>query len=390
MTMRRHPIEIDSRSGLLLPRGLRGAYMAAPQQALFMAGNSTFYYGWNSADKNASITLSEGATKASISASTGAVRGLTNRSAASDHRYFEISTADSVDKKSLMGIGNSSASLSWYPGYDSNGRGYYCFDGTKYNAGSSAYATTVVVGVDVDFDAGEIRFIRGGVNIGTAYTGMASGTYYIMWGSFTSTGSHIGTLNAGGSAFAYEAYRSSVSATAWGASETWNSADKDSDVALSGGDLVATVSDGANGGVRSIGGHSSGRKYFEVTLGGNNGSTRYRSLAGVAKSGSPVNNGYPGNDADGYGYLWGDDKKYHSGTGTAYSTPEEIVGVHLNAGELSFIANGVELSAFSGLSGTVYPFWGSGSGNPGTRSGKLNTGGTAWVYALPSGAGAWG
>lgn len=46
----------------------------------------------------------------------------------------------------------------------------------------------------------------------------------------------------------------------------WNSADKDADITLSGGDLTTSVIGGGTGGVRSLIGKSSGKWYWEYYM----------------------------------------------------------------------------------------------------------------------------
>ena len=82
----------------------------------------------------------------------------------------------------------------------------YYVNGNKYNYGSvSAYGATYttgdIIGVAFDLDAGSITFYKNGTSQGTAFTGVASGTYYPGISCFATTGA----FNAGQRPFAYTA-----------------------------------------------------------------------------------------------------------------------------------------------------------------------------------------
>ena len=80
-----------------------------------------------------------------------------------------------------------------------------------------------------------------------------------------------------------------------------------------------------------------------------------------------------------------------SGTPTTYGDTwgNDVIGVWLNAGTVTFYVNGVSQgAAYSGLSGTMFPGWGSTTASAGTRSATIRTA-PPFSY-LPGGAGAWG
>jgi hypothetical protein len=82
----------------------------------------------------------------------------------------------------------------------------YYQNGNKYNYGSvSAYGATYttgdIIGVAFDLDAGSITFYKNGTSQGTAFTGIASGTYYPGISCYATTGA----FNAGQRPFAYTA-----------------------------------------------------------------------------------------------------------------------------------------------------------------------------------------
>jgi hypothetical protein len=82
----------------------------------------------------------------------------------------------------------------------------YYQNGNKYNYGSvstygATYTTGDIIGVAFDLDAGSITFYKNGTSQGTAFTGIASGTYYPGISCFATTGA----FNAGQRPFAYTA-----------------------------------------------------------------------------------------------------------------------------------------------------------------------------------------
>jgi hypothetical protein len=86
------------------------------------------------------------------------------------------------------------------------------------------------------------------------------------------------------------------------ASTTWNSADKDANIALSGGDLVATkILTGGYSNVRTVASASTGKKYWELTV--NEMQVPGSVTLGIANSTAALNGGagYLGNDTNSAG-----------------------------------------------------------------------------------------
>lgn len=169
---------------------------------------------------------------------------------------------------------------------------------------------------------------------------------------------------------------------------TWNAADKDADVTLSGADdLVASITAPAQGGVRgTLGRDASGDWYFEITVGATDG----RVMVGISQAGSSLI--FPGFDANGRGYWGNSGQKYVSNSGSSYGATfgSDVIGVRLNAGVLTFYKNGTSQgSADAGLTGTWYPMVGTDTSVSGTRTATLNVGASAFG-SLPSGSTAWG
>lgn len=155
---------------------------------------------WNPSDKGASIVLRGSNYVMSATATTQSVRGTVGRSA-TDHRYCEI-IIGGPDAVALVGLGNSSATLSLYPGGDTNGWAVYCGDGHKYTnnadggaTGIGAYSAGDVVGLELD--NGTLRANRNGGTFQTVATGL-TGTLYPMIGAGSGSGGpRTGILNVG-------------------------------------------------------------------------------------------------------------------------------------------------------------------------------------------------
>lgn len=170
---------------------------------------------------------------------------------------------------------------------------------------------------------------------------------------------------------------------------TWNASDKDADITLSGGNLIASISASPSGSVRgNVGRDAAGDRYFEIEIGG----ADPQSMPGIGSSSATLSQ-FPGIDSNGMGYFGGDGQKYTAGTGSAYGATYgagAIVGVQLKAGEVIFWKDGVSQGvAFTGLSGTFFPMWGGGLGGSGTRQGTLRAT-AADIDYLPSGSTPWG
>lgn len=160
---------------------------------------------WNSADKGANVTLSQNDRIASC-VNLHSVRGRV--SATSGKRMFEFTQL--FNNLPMLGVGQSNAGLTSFPGSDANGWGYFANDGNKYNNNaSSAYGAAwtpvgTVIGVVVDFTAGTLTFYKDGVSQGIAFTGMGGRTLFPMVGSATGAApAQGGILNVGESGFAF-------------------------------------------------------------------------------------------------------------------------------------------------------------------------------------------
>jgi len=177
----------------------------------------------------------------------------------------------------------------------------------------------------------------------------------------------------------------------------WNSADKSANITLSGGDLIATATTGTPI-VRGTTAKSSGKWYFEVTV----GATATSSRVGVARSSAGLDTAL-GDDADGWGYAAAAEK-VNNGSGVAYGAtyaPTDVISIALDmdSGKIWWAKNGTWQAsgdpaagtneAFSNVTGSIYPAWGSTNGLFGPSC-TANFGATAFAYSPPVGFSAWG
>lgn len=174
---------------------------------------------------------------------------------------------------------------------------------------------------------------------------------------------------------------------------TWNPSDKSTYIDLSNGNLTAAGNNTSHGGmVRANAGKSSGKWYFEAKI--NTG--LYDQIAisiGVANSTASLNfsSNSIGESANGWSYNgWSGKKENGAGTivyGATYTTGD-IIGVAMNMDDhiLTFYKNGASQgSAFTNLSGTLYPAVGPYK-QPGYDAIVTgNFGATSFSYAIPSG-----
>jgi hypothetical protein len=163
---------------------------------------------------------------------------------------------------------------------------------------------------------------------------------------------------------------------------TLNSVDNGG-VTLSNGNLDVTLA--AIRGVRSSFGISSGKYYYEMTVGafGTNGPA-----VGVAYANANISTNYAGSDANAWAYNGGDGKIYNNNSGTgsnASYTTNDVIGIAINmdSGVVTFYKNGsAQPTTVTSLSGTVFPVVTSG-GTAGVQ--YLNFGQRPFAYTAPSG-----
>lgn len=171
-------------------------------------------------------------------------------------------------------------------------------------------------------------------------------------------------------------------------SPSWNPADAGAAIVLTDSDQLASET-AASESVRSVTSHSNdGTAYYaEITI--DTGSAQH--LVGLMRAAASLAI-YPGGDANGFGFYTATGARYTSNIGAAYgaaANPGDVIGVLFTGGNLRFSINGSDQGiAFAGLVGDYFLGWGSATGGPGTRAGRINTG-PAFLFQ-PVGAVAWG
>lgn len=167
---------------------------------------------------------------------------------------------------------------------------------------------------------------------------------------------------------------------------TWNPSDKQADIVLGGGNLSVSVGAGAGAwcGVRSTIGVSSGKWYWEYTVGGTAASGW---IVGAALSTATLSTpGYPGGDANGWGYQSNGNKQAGATAFGASYTAADVIGVALdmNAGTVQMYKNNVlQGTLATGLTGTFYAMVGLVRSEAGTY--VANFGATSMTYTAPTG-----
>ena len=170
------------------------------------------YCTWNPLAKGTDASLSNG--NLDIAYGSASNRSTTSGTfgVSTGKWYWEITITDSSqgDTFAAMGIANTPLSLANYPGFDSNGWGYDGSQGRIYNgSGGASYGDTFGVGdvISVAFnaDAGSLVFYKNGVSQGTAFTGIAAGTYFPSIGDGSQTNTFSAAANFGQRPFAYPA-----------------------------------------------------------------------------------------------------------------------------------------------------------------------------------------
>ena len=167
---------------------------------------------------------------------------------------------------------------------------------------------------------------------------------------------------------------------------TLNPLKKSSEITLTNGNLDLSTSSTSNK-CKVFGtiGVSSGKWYYEVTIG-----TNHRGAVGWATSQDSSLAGQPGDNTGDYAFTFDGSKiyqdSYTSGYGSAFSTGMVIgVRVDATAGTIGFSQNGTDLGdAFTGQTGkTFWPIVGDASSG-GTFDGSVNFGQRAFAFTAPS------
>lgn len=187
--------------------------------------------------------------------------------------------------------------------------------------------------------------------------GLTTATSYTISGAGQSQYNGAYTITtSGGSTFTYTVSGGTTFSDLTG---TWNPADKNALVTLSGGDLTATFATGASQEiVRGTVSKSSGRWAFEVTVSNYVGG----SSAGIGVA-AATEATYIGYGTASWGYYVTGQLFYNNAvvSTVATYTTGDIIGVVLDftAGTLDFYKNGARVGGFTGVSGTLFAAIGS-------------------------------
>lgn len=178
------------------------------------------YTTWNSADKHADITLSNGDLTAAVLSNIGVQRNVRSKLGIGSGKFYWESTCDIIsggNASLMLGVADSGVSLTVDPGSDPDGYVYFSSNGTKRNNSSyvaygDAYITNDVISVALDMDAGKLWWARNGVwqdsgnpgaGTGEAYSGI-TGTFYAIASLYSWSDQYATvTTNFGASAFSY-------------------------------------------------------------------------------------------------------------------------------------------------------------------------------------------
>ncbi len=162
------------------------------------------YCVWNTLDKGANNTLSNGNLQFQISSGNQGTVRSTFSLPSTGKWYWEV-TMTALGPL-LTGIATSAATLTNYVGSDAYGWGYNSGDGLVYNNGTTIRANATlaagdIVGVAFDSGAGSLSFYKNNVLQTTAITGFTPATvnYFIAAG----TNGGAGILNCGQRPFTY-------------------------------------------------------------------------------------------------------------------------------------------------------------------------------------------
>lgn len=172
---------------------------------------------------------------------------------------------------------------------------------------------------------------------------------------------------------------------------TWNPADMSAlNIQLSSDKLSSTISGWHSSGRATIG-KSTGKWYWEVTIGSG---INWPSIA-VMQAGAPLYE-YAGVDSRGWGYAGGPQPGattylVHSGVNSFYGQAGSLaagktigVALDMSAGTLSYFSDGVSQGvAVTGLTGVIYPA--TSATDNGTITTTANFGQTPFKYPVPAG-----
>ncbi len=159
----------------------------------------------NSSDASPDILLSGYTIENTLAGSWQSVRATQGYFAGKWYWEVTINSGGTYPNGIVIGVGNSSAVLTNFCGYDANGYGYDGNNGAYYNnntatALGATYTTGDIISVALDADAGTVTFYKNGVVQGSAIT-IGAGTWLPMFSEYGD--GELITVNFGQSEFSY-------------------------------------------------------------------------------------------------------------------------------------------------------------------------------------------
>jgi hypothetical protein len=384
---------------------------------------------WDSGNAGAGMNLCRGSLCAGKNASNGSwqsIRGTTGKTTGKVYLEFYINSYDQVSSM-IVGVCNTSASMSNWVGVDANSFGLQLNTSTTWNYVENATnrntlwtvnknnAQGAVIGLAIDIGNSLVwwRTDRGTNwnNNGSADPASGTGgltqfisftTLYPAMSAIDASDANCATLNTGGMPFAYAA-PSGFSAWDSGAltlgngflgtfPTTWNPADKQARVTLTNGNLTATRNDSfaEYDGVRATSSRGKGQFYLEQTAALIDSGNTAGWIGGFGTSGSMLGgtHGVPGGDALGIGaqshggaYLFDNSVNGQPVFTWAAPTQGDVLGFAVDltkgllwvkditaAGNWNANASADPVAGILGVGvpfgDNIYPMWGGGDGTP--------------------------
>jgi hypothetical protein len=121
-------------------------------------------------------------------------------------KWYVEGTLSGAAPNAMIGIGTSQATLTNYVGSDAYGWSYYQPPNKVTNGTASTYGTIYTTGDTIsvlwDAGAGSLSFYKNGVDQGVAFSGLASGEYFLM-ASLTTASGAAWNINFGQRPFSY-------------------------------------------------------------------------------------------------------------------------------------------------------------------------------------------
>jgi len=352
-------------------------------------GGVTTYATWNPLDKGSGITLSNGNLTATCPNTTiqfaRSTIGLTT-----GKWYWEIVATTADLTAPMPGIVTASTlTASQYPGQTTDSIGWYP-NGNVYVNNSitytrSSYVSGDVLGFALDKTGQTLSLYKNGVSAGASIPVVGT-THYAAFGQAGASVGVVGVANFGATALTYTppaGYNAGIYTVSTDVSfVAWDSGNKGSGIALSSNNTVITVNVGTSS-AKATKGISSGKWYWETTY------TTKNVLIVIGVGTTSENNlGLPGDTTTSFGYRSLNGQKYNNSVGSAYGstfTTGDVIGTALDMdnGTLIFYKNGVSQgTAYTGLTGILFPFVGSNQNN---EIATTNFGATAFTYSIPTG-----